>query len=371
MKPKKKVFGIGFHKTATSSLAAAFYILGYNVTGFFGAHDPDIADHVVDQAYDLADRFDAAQDTPWPVLYKELDGRYPGSKFILTVRPTDKWINSIVKHFKDQHIPIHEWIYGVRAARGNEDVYIRRYEEHNRKVQEYFKDRPGDLLVMDITRGDGWEKLCPFLDQEIPPFDFPAQNMARARSNQLLSRGLHYLKRKLAIKNDHRQGSQMEQGVSATFVRDILHYHYSMYSRLWEAVDELSEEQFLLESQPSQGSLRDLLLRQISEELLWLKRLKGERVAEEHPLKPADYQSKQAVHKRWKNNQLWLREYVSNLTDEGCNSRVPGSNEYVWEVFVHLMNFGTQERCLIQQILGQQLGRPVEEPTFMKFFRSS
>jgi uncharacterized damage-inducible protein DinB len=163
----------------------------------------------------------------------------------------------------------------------------------------------------------------------------------------------------------------MEQGVSATFVRDILHYHYSMYSRLWEAVDELSEEQFLLESQPSQGSLRDLLLRQISEELLWLKRLKGERVAEEHPLKPADYQSKQAVHKRWKNNQLWLREYVSNLTDEGCNSRVPGSNEYVWEVFVHLMNFGTQERCLIQQILGQQLGRPVEEPTFMKFFRSS
>jgi uncharacterized damage-inducible protein DinB len=162
----------------------------------------------------------------------------------------------------------------------------------------------------------------------------------------------------------------MEQGVSATFVRDILHYHYAMYSRLWDDVDKLSEEQFLLESQPLQRSLRDHMLRQISEELAWLKRLKGERGAEEHPLGPADYQSKGAVHERWKNNQLGLREFVSDLTDEGCNSRVPGGNEYVWEVFVHLMNFGTQERCLIQQILEQQLGRLVEEPTFMNFFRS-
>lgn len=370
MKPKRKVFGIGFHKTATSSLAAAFYILGYNVTGFFGAHDPDIGKHVYDLAYDLADRFDAAQDTPWPILYKELDKRYPGSKFILTVRPTDKWINSVVKHFKNQHIPIHEWIYGVRTARGNEDVYIRRFQDHNREVQEYFKDRPNDLLVMDITRGEGWEKLCPFLGQEIPPFDFPAQNTARVRSNQLFSRGLNYLKRKLAANNDPRQGNQMEQGVSATFVRDILHYHYSMYARLWDDANHLTEEQFLLESRPSQGSLRDHLLRQISEEHVWLKRLKGETGAEKFSLRSADYQSKNAVYDLWKNNQLLLREYVSNLTDEGCNSRVPDGNVYVWEVFVHLMNFGTEERCLIRQIL-QQIGLPVGEPTFVGFFRSS
>lgn len=369
MNPKRKVFGIGFHKTATSSLAAAFYILGYNVTGFFGAYDPDIGEHVYDLAYDLADRFDAAQDTPWPVLYKELDERFPGSKFILTVRPADKWINSVVKHFKNQHIPIHEWIYGVRTARGNEDLYLRRFQDHNREVQEYFKDRPDDLLVMDITRGDGWERLCPFLGQETPPFDFPSRNIARVRANQFLSRGLRYLKRKLAVNNDPRQGSQMEQGVSATFVRDIIHYHYSMYARLWDDMNHLSEEQFLLETQPLQGSLRDHLVCQISEEQVWFKRLKGETGSEEHSLRPADYQDKETVFQLWKNNQLLLRRYVSNLTDESCNSRVPGSNEYVWEVLVHLMNFGTEERCLIRQILGQ-LGLPAEEPTFVGFFRS-
>jgi hypothetical protein len=43
-----------------------------------------------------------------------------------------------------------------------------------RDVQEYFKDRPADLLVMNICAGEGWEKLCPFLNRDaIPSRDFP------------------------------------------------------------------------------------------------------------------------------------------------------------------------------------------------------
>jgi len=202
MASRQKVFGIGFQKTATSSLAAALYILGYNVTGFFGTHDADIGEKVYDMAYDLADRFDAAQDTPWPVLYRELDQKYPDSKFVLTVRPTDRWIKSVVNHFKNHYIPAHEWIYGVRTARGNEDVYIQRYEDHNREVLAYFEGRPDDLLVMDITKGDGWEKLCPFVGQEIPPLEFPSQNGAADRSNQPMKRGINYLKGKLSLNND-------------------------------------------------------------------------------------------------------------------------------------------------------------------------
>src|SRR5262245_223522 len=110
---KTKVFGIGFQKTGTTSLAVGLYTLGYNVTGYFGAHDPHIATKVYDYAYDLADRFDGAQDTPWPIIYKELDQRYPSSKFVLTLRQSDKWVKSVVKHFKSQYIPAHEWIYGV------------------------------------------------------------------------------------------------------------------------------------------------------------------------------------------------------------------------------------------------------------------
>lgn len=363
---RAKVFGIGFQKTATSSLAAALYILGYNVTGFFGAHDPDIAEKVYDMAYDLADRFDAAQDTPWPVLYKELDQRYPGSKFILTVRPVDKWINSVVKHFKNQYVPAHEWIYGVRTARGNEDVYIRRYEEHNREVIDYFVDRPGDLLIMDITQGDGWEKLCPFLGQEIPPLDFPAQNQAAERSNQMMRRGINYLKRRLSL-SGAGQGSQLNQGVSATFVRDILHYHYAMYGNIWDEVQGLPQDQFIDESGCLEGSVRDHLMAQISEERTWFERLNSGTEGAKQPVLPPDLQTKEAVYKLWDSNRLLYRELGANLTDESCDSKLPGGNEYVWEVFVHLMNLGSEKRAQIRRIL-QEFGVTVEEKTFIEFF---
>ena len=58
-------------------------------------------------------------------------------------------------------------------------IYVDRYKNHNREVNEYFKDRPDDLLVMDVTAGDGWEKLCPFLGVDIPDIDFPPANKAK------------------------------------------------------------------------------------------------------------------------------------------------------------------------------------------------
>src|SRR5438477_12681989 len=91
---KPKVFCIGFHKTGTKSLAAALRTLGYSVTGPNGVKDPNIGNNVYAMAFDLAERFDAFQDNPWPIIYKELDKRYPGSKFVLSVRGSDSWIKS-------------------------------------------------------------------------------------------------------------------------------------------------------------------------------------------------------------------------------------------------------------------------------------
>ena len=42
------------------------------------------------------------------------------------------------------------------------------YSKHNKEVIEYFENRPNDLLVLDFTKGDSWEKICPFLNKEIP-----------------------------------------------------------------------------------------------------------------------------------------------------------------------------------------------------------
>ena len=45
--------------------------------------------------------------------------------------------------------------------RGHKARYIERYNAHTQEVRIYFKEWLGDLLVMDITRGDGWDVLCP------------------------------------------------------------------------------------------------------------------------------------------------------------------------------------------------------------------
>jgi hypothetical protein len=178
---KTKVFGIGFHKTATTSLAQALAYLGYRVTGPNWVDNPNIAGEVDELAFDLANRFDAFQDNPWPILYKELDQKFPGSKFILTLRPSNDWIRSVVNHFKEDETPMREWIYGVGRPKGNEDIYVRRYERHNREVMEYFKDRPQQLLVLNITAGEGWTKLCPFLGETAPAIPFPCANTAPQR----------------------------------------------------------------------------------------------------------------------------------------------------------------------------------------------
>ncbi|MDH4124836.1 MAG: hypothetical protein OEW64_07400 [Gammaproteobacteria bacterium] len=175
-----KIFCIGFHKTGTTSLQVALQKLGYRVKGSFGTRDPDIASKVHELAYAMVDEFDAFEDSPWPILYRELDQRFPGSKFILTRRPTASWIQSMVKDFATTESPMRRWIYGENAGcpAGNEDIYIERYERHNREVLQYFAARSGDLLIIDLPNDDGWSRLCPFLGHPVPNEPFPHANKA-------------------------------------------------------------------------------------------------------------------------------------------------------------------------------------------------
>jgi hypothetical protein len=178
-----KIFGIGFHKTGTTSLAEALKILGYSVCGPVGIRNPNIAKEVYDIAFELVEQYDAFQDNPWAVIYKHLDEKYPGSKFILTKRPVEQWIESAVRHFGKKDTPMREWIYGIGHPIGHEEVYIERYQRHNREVQEYFKDRPDDFIVMNFP-GDGWEKICGFLGKSIPKEEFPHANKSAQREQR-------------------------------------------------------------------------------------------------------------------------------------------------------------------------------------------
>lgn len=195
---RPKVFCIGFHKTGTTSLKYGLEILGYEVTGPNGYQDPEIAKNVLSMADKLVGEYDAFQDNPWPIIYKEIDNKYPNSKFVLTIREPSSWIRSQVIHFGLNDTPMRYWIYGVGHPEGNEEIYLERYNKHNEEVQSYFKERPNDLLVLRLPEEYIWEKLCPFLEiDEIPNKPFPHANKAADRSKSIIAKQVNTLVRKL------------------------------------------------------------------------------------------------------------------------------------------------------------------------------
>ena len=188
-----KVFGIGFQKTGTSSLHRAFEILGYRAQkGIFINHPKGVIippplsnEKVFAVALSYAREHDAFSDNPWPLLYRELDAAFPGSKFILTTRDAERWLQSLVRHFGERPSDVSQWIYGVPFPRGHEarcrDIYL----AHNESARAHFAARPDALLEIDLEREPRWERLCAFLNLPIPAQPFPHENRAEDREQSL------------------------------------------------------------------------------------------------------------------------------------------------------------------------------------------
>jgi hypothetical protein len=186
---KTKVFCIGFQKTGTSSMEKALQHLGYRVAGVFGQRTSldELQRTYLDIGLKLAAANDAVQDMPFPLMFRELDEAFPGSRFVLTVRDTDSWYRSISSHFNDTPSGLQQLTYGedAPAPLGYEARYKQVYEAHNSAVQDHFVGRPDALLVMDLQKGDGWEQLCPFIGERVPDVPFAHANAAKVRERLL------------------------------------------------------------------------------------------------------------------------------------------------------------------------------------------
>lgn len=186
-----RIFGIGLHKTATTSLHHALQMLGFASAHWENAHWAKSIweemttwgrSHTLEKHYALCD-------LPIPLLYEQLDKGYPGSKFILTIRDEDSWLESVRNHWSHEHNrfraswstdpfthKVHKLLYGTKGF--DAEVFLARYRRHNAEVLEYFKDRPGDLLVMDNPE---WNPLCAFLGRPVPTEDYPLTNTSVRR----------------------------------------------------------------------------------------------------------------------------------------------------------------------------------------------
>ena len=179
-----KIICVGFHKTGTTSLSTALKHLGYRVLGpQVTAAGPLLRNEQTDLLERLQN-FDACQDNPWPLLFRELDTRYPDSRFILSLRPLDEWIQSVVNHFGNRSTPMRQWIYGQGSPIGHETIYIERHRKHLEAIRAHFLYRKKDLLEISLTAGHGWAQLCSFLNMPVPDIPFPHANRRQTEVNR-------------------------------------------------------------------------------------------------------------------------------------------------------------------------------------------
>jgi hypothetical protein len=185
-----RIFGIGLHKTATTSLAAALEQLGFNTAHWISAQwAKSVAEQIEAGAGRsvAVEQFYALADLPIGPYFRELDQAYPGSKLILTLRETAEWVASAERHWRkyfgtawktDPYSnQLHRMIYG--RSDFDAETMRTRYDRHTREVLEHFRDRPGDLLVMDMSAGAGWAELCGFLDLPRPAGEYPIWHTSR------------------------------------------------------------------------------------------------------------------------------------------------------------------------------------------------
>jgi hypothetical protein len=181
------VFGVGLSKTGTTSLNDALGMLGYRAF-----HLPPVADapggRIRFRPEWWAYKYDAWTDISASLVFAELWRTFPNARFIYTRRDMEGWLRSCERHFtlelvEDRIRQGNIWIlelclacYGTLLF--DRDRYRAAYAAHEAAVLDLMggSDR---FLDLDIIGGEGWDKLCAFLDRPVPDAPFPLSNKQR------------------------------------------------------------------------------------------------------------------------------------------------------------------------------------------------
>lgn len=166
-----KIFGIGLSRTGTTSLTGAL-----NLLGFPAIHYPT--------HFHQIDANAAATDITVSLAFEKLDRFYPGSYFVVTTRALEPWLESCERMWKKnaEVFPRNSMVMEVEKQFYGGDGYDRqRYidcrERHLSAVAVYFRDRPADILYLDLFEDpQPWQTLCPFIRVNVPDLPFPHQN---------------------------------------------------------------------------------------------------------------------------------------------------------------------------------------------------
>ena len=185
-----KVFGIGLNKTGTKTLGTYLQAFGFRHRSYDSDNTRTSPSYdlyqagQVDRLLDIMEDYDSCEDWPWPLLYQQLDERFPDARFVLTVRASaDVWYRSLC-NMAVRLGPFPLWerlVYGHAMPQGHRQQHVEIYQTHNARVSEYFRDRPGKLLTVCWERGDDVAALARFLDLPVPALPAVHENRSPSR----------------------------------------------------------------------------------------------------------------------------------------------------------------------------------------------
>jgi hypothetical protein len=198
-----KVIGAGFGRTGTLSLKLALEELGlgpcYHMieVNAHPEHDPlwlALARGETSDWRPMLQGYASTVDWPTTYIWKELAAANPHAKIVLTVRDPEAWYESAAatifarmlefesmraspdavdparrRHMDMINTLIVENTFGGSLAK---EHAIAVFNAHNAEVRRLVP--PTRLLVCES--GEGWEKLCAFLDVPVPATPYPKVN---------------------------------------------------------------------------------------------------------------------------------------------------------------------------------------------------
>ncbi|KAH8827550.1 P-loop containing nucleoside triphosphate hydrolase protein [Flagelloscypha sp. PMI_526] len=210
---KPMVINLGLGRTGTLSFTEAMNILGfgpcYHMMVLLQAKGKDIPswwklhynDDAVETLRTILSDYGSAADYPIALSPEICLAAYPDAKFVLNVRPAEQWKRSVEttilrakrllyfpSFFTSTGWMMYTWIntilwQGQFEGRFHQNA-VDKFHEHTEHVKRVIP--PDQLLIFEV--GEGWERLCQFLDVPIPKEAFPHSNGSESFTNLMWTR---------------------------------------------------------------------------------------------------------------------------------------------------------------------------------------
>ena len=186
-----RVFGIGYPRTGTSSLAHALRKLGYTTY-----HAPFASRF--ENIHNWAGQYEALTDLHTHVANFDalnLLSSYPDAKYVLTVRDPTRWIRSVHKSFDPLTLNVSDTVGLTQLRRLVDDLKSNSMDAHTRHVSEGFQraGKSHQLLILDVSEPEAYNKLARFLGKGRRQGAFPRRDWKQVHLDQTIGSFFYFL----------------------------------------------------------------------------------------------------------------------------------------------------------------------------------